>query len=177
MTTTTDSRGPGVVDVILGILITLAGLFVLGNVVLATALSVLVLGWLAIAGGLVGVVASFWRIGRGGFWLALISGILTFVLGLMLVRNPGVGLLSLTLVAGAVFLGSGLMRLVAAVEIREGRVWLIIGGVTSLILGLIVLFNFFEATLTLLGILMGVSLLVDGITLMLTGRTSRARTV
>src|SRR3954467_8883588 len=108
-------------DVVLGVLVLIAGLVVLGNVVFATVVSVLFIGWMAIIGGVVGLVGAFMRIGKGGFWpVALGSGLL-LALGLMLVRRPEVGALTLTLLAGGVFLVGGIVRIFAAVESPVGR--------------------------------------------------------
>jgi uncharacterized membrane protein HdeD (DUF308 family) len=47
---------------------------------------------------------------------------------------------------------------------------LILSGIAGIVLGLIVLFNPVQSTYVLLGILLGVQVLVDGITLILFGR-------
>jgi len=87
----------------------------------------------------------------------------------MLIRNPGAGALALTLVAGALFLVGGIVRIVAAVESSVGRAVLLVNGAIAVVLGLIVLFNIWESTLTLLGTLLGVQTLVDGLALVLFG--------
>jgi uncharacterized membrane protein HdeD (DUF308 family) len=48
---------------------------------------------------------------------------------------------------------------------------MLIGGGVSVILGLIVLFNVVEFSLTLLGVLLAVEMLADGIALAIQGRT------
>ena len=156
-------------DVVLGVLVVVAGLVILAHVVIATAVSVLFLGWLALAAGVFGLVGALFRIGKGGFWATALSGGLLVVLGLMLIRNPGVGALALTLVAGALFLAGGIVRIVAAIEASVGRVVLLFNGVIAVVLGLIVLLTIWESTLTLLGTLLGVQTLVDGLTLLLFG--------
>ncbi|MGY1601430.1 DUF308 domain-containing protein [Geodermatophilus sp. SYSU D00815] len=157
-------------DVVMGVLAVLAGLVVFGNVVLATTVSVLFIGWFAVIGGLATLVGAFLRIGKGGFWPIAIGGGLLLVLGLMFVRRPGVGALALTLLAGALFLAGGITRLVGAAQVPAARVPLLFSGAVSTILGLIIFFDIWDATLTLLGILLGVELLTEGITLLLFGR-------
>jgi uncharacterized membrane protein HdeD (DUF308 family) len=56
------------------------------------------------------------------------------------------------------------------VETPEYRIPLVFAGVVSTALGLIVLFNLVTASYVLLGVLLGVQALVDGITMMLIGR-------
>jgi len=157
-------------DVAMGILVIIAGLVVLGNVVIATTVSVLFIGWTAIIGGVVALVGAFMRIGKGGFWPIALGGALLLALGLLLVRRPEVGALTLTLIAGALFLVGGITRIVAAVEQPGDRAMLLFSGIVSTLLGLIVFFNIWEATLTLLGILLGIQALTEGITLLLFGR-------
>src|SRR3954471_14359610 len=157
-------------DVVMGVLVIIAGLVVLGNVVFATVVSVLFIGWTAIIGGLVALVGAFMRLGKGGFWPIALGGGLLLVLGLMLVRRPGIGALALTLLAGALFLVGGITRIVAAVEMPGDRGMLLFSGIVSTVLGLIVFFNIWAATLTLLGILLGIQALTEGITLVLFGR-------
>jgi uncharacterized membrane protein HdeD (DUF308 family) len=88
----------------------------------------------------------------------------------MFLRNLGAAALTLTLLAGALFLAGGLTRLVAAFQTDAYRWVLLLGGIVSTILGLIVLFNLLEFTFTLLGTLLGIELLVDGIMLIVVGR-------
>ncbi|KAB7746530.1 sulfate permease [Nostocoides sp. F2B08] len=162
-------------DVILGILVVIAGIILLTNVVVATAVSVLFLGWMALIAGLVLVVAAFFRLRSGGFWSAALGGAILAVLGLFLLRNPAVGALSLTLMAGALFFASGLTRVVAASQASESRWLLIISGLISVALGLWVLFNLGTATLTLLGALVAIQTLIEGITLIAVGRLRPAQ--
>jgi uncharacterized membrane protein HdeD (DUF308 family) len=157
-------------DIVLGVLLVIAGFVILGNAAFATAVSVFFLGWMAVIGGIVALVASLFRIGRGGFWPALISGSLLLVIGIVILRNPAASVVTLTLLAGTLFLVGGIMRLVAAFQVDQNRGIMIFSGIVSLGLGLIVLFNLFAASLTLLGVLIGVQALMDGITLLALGR-------
>jgi uncharacterized membrane protein HdeD (DUF308 family) len=157
-------------DIALGILLVIAGFVILGNAVVATAISVFFLGWMAVIGGIVALVASLFRIGKGGFWPALISGALLLVIGVVILRNPAASAVTLTLLAGTVFLVGGIMRLVAAFQVDQHRGIMIFSGLVSLALGLIVLFNLVSASFQLLGILIGVQAVVDGITLLILGR-------
>ena len=157
-------------DLVLGVLLVIAGLFILGHAVLATVVSVLFLGWLALSAGVIALVAAVFRIGRDGFWPLVVSGGLLAVLGLVVLRNPDVTAVTLTLVAGALFLTGGLSRLVGAFQNDQYRWVLLVSGAVSVLLGLSVLFNVFEATFTLLGVLLGVQTLLDGFTLLLIGR-------
>lgn len=157
-------------DIVFGILLIIGGLVVLGDVVIATVVSVLFIGWMTLAMGIVGILASLFRIGKPGFWSAILTGGLLTVLGIVFVRNPGLTAVTLTLFAGFVFLVGGIVRIVAAFEATRSRWILALGGLASTILGVIVLFNIVEATFSLLGLLLGIQILIDGLTLIFVGR-------
>jgi len=157
-------------DIVLGIVLIVAGFVVLGDVVIATVVSVLFLGWFALFGGIFAFVAAFFRIGKGGFWPMALGGGAVAVLGLVMLRNPGIAAASLTLVAGALFFATGATRIVAGFQEKEHRWIMFIGGAIGVILGLMVLFNLFTATLVLLGVLLGVQMLIEGVTILAVGR-------
>lgn len=157
-------------DVVLGALLVIGGLVILADAAIATKVSILLIGWVLLIVGVLGLVASLFRIGKGGFWSAALSGGLLTVLGLFFLTNTEAAAVTLTLVAGALFLTSGIVRLVVSAQDKDYRVPLLFGGIVSTALGLIVLFNLFEASFFLIGILLGIQVLVDGITMMLVGR-------
>lgn len=157
-------------DVILGILIVIAGFVVLGDVIVATKVSVLLLAWTALFSGIVLLVGSLFRIRSGGAWSAAIGGAVLAVLGVFMLRNPAIGAVTLTLLAGALFLAGGLARIVAAFQSPNHKVILTISGLVSIALGVYVLINPAAATLVLLGVLLGVQILIEGLTLITLGR-------
>lgn len=170
MSTTTVAPRRTAWDIIVGIILVVAGFFLLGNVLFATAVSVFVIGWTTLASGIVLLVGSVFRIKSGGFWSAVLGGAILTVIGLFVLRNPVVGAVALTLGAGVTFFVSGLTRIAWAFAADKGRILLIISGLVSLGLGFFVLFNLGAATLALLGTLLGIQTLLEGMNLMLIGR-------
>ncbi|HQY34036.1 DUF308 domain-containing protein [Actinotalea sp.] len=157
-------------DIALGVLLVIGGFVVLGDVVIATVISIFFIGWTTLISGVMLLVGSLLRIGKAGFWSAALGGALLTVLGLFILRNPAIGALSLTLMAGALFFTSGLTRIVVAFVQPGHRLVLVLSGLLSLALGLWVLINPVEATLQMLGILLGVQILTEGLTLIAIGR-------
>ena len=157
-------------DSVLGVLVILAGLFILAHVAIATEVSVMFLGWFALIGGIAALMGAVFRMGRDGFWTTAVGGGLLTVLGLMLLRNPNAAAVALTLIAGALFLVGGIARILAAVESPTGRGVLIFSGAVSAILGLIVLSDVWTNSLILLGLLLGLQTLMEGFSLLLFGR-------
>ena len=159
------------IDLALGAALVVGGLVLLGYTTWATKVSVLFVGWMLLAFGLVGLAGALRRLGRGGFWSAALGGALLSALGLMFLRNPGVGAVTLTLIAGASFLVGGLVRLVVAgQEVATSRLPLLVGGIISTALGLLIVFNLFTASLTLLGLVLAIEMMSDGLVMMMFGR-------
>src|SRR5208337_1979084 len=77
-------RGKWILLVALGISLIVLGTILLGSPVIATLATVTALGVLILVGGGMEVVGAFWCQEWSGFFLALLSGILGVVVGLML---------------------------------------------------------------------------------------------
>ena len=157
-------------DVILGILLVIGAFVVLGDVLLATVVSVILIAWTSLISGVFMLVGALFRIKSGGGWSVALGGAVLTVLGLFMLRNPIIGAVTLTLLAGSLFLTGGLVRVVAAFQSDTHKVILAISGIVSIGLGVYVLLNPVAATLSLLGILLGVQILVEGLTLITLGR-------
>jgi membrane protein HdeD len=157
-------------DIVLGFLSVIAGGVALGHVALVGAISVLFLGWTILLGGLAVAVNAIvgWK-DSSRRWDLAVGGLL-FLLGLGFVRNPGVGLVTLTLLAGSLLLVGGIVRIVAAFQPGAPRALLLFSGGVTLLLGLLVLNQWPVSALWFLGTVLGIELILDGITTALSGR-------
>ena len=94
MTTYDNSSGlrsdtpPFWVCVLLGIVMILAGIMVLGDVVLVTVISTMFIGWASIVIGAFEVIHAFWTKGWGGFVWQVVLGILYIAFGVVIVSQP-----------------------------------------------------------------------------------------
>ena len=88
---------------------------------LATALALLaiVATWAIISGALEITAAIRLRREIRGEWLLLLGGLLSVLLGIVLVLLPGTGLLALTWMFGAYLLASGVLSLALAFRLRR----------------------------------------------------------
>ncbi|PKH40933.1 Uncharacterized membrane protein HdeD, DUF308 family [Nocardioides alpinus] len=168
-----ETKGRAAVDLLLGGLQVLVGIIILGHTVTATALSLLFVGWLLLATGIFIVFLAVFQIGKDGIWTALLGGGLMTVLGLLFLRHTGAAALTVTLAAGSLFLVVGIARLAASFQDPEHRWSLVFGGAVSAVLGLIILFNIVAATFTLLGVLLGVQVVTEGLMTMVFGREAK----
>lgn len=157
-------------DIALGILMVIGGFVILGDTVVATVVSVFLIGWTAVVAGIVLAVWSFSRLHTGGFWWALIGGVVLALLGVLVLQNPGRGALWITVLIGAAFVAGGVTRMVVAFSIDTGRWLFVFTGLLSVLLGGWILVYPVAATMTVLGVLLGVQVLVEGITLLVAGR-------
>lgn len=160
-------------DLLLGGLQVVVGLVILGHAATATTLSLLFVGWLIFATGVFVLAISLFQLGHAESWSGLIGGGLTTVLGVVFLRNTDAAAVTITLVAGALWTAVGIARLSAANSNPEQRVSLLFGGLVSLALGLIVLFNVVDASYQLLGILLGLQVVAEGLAVMIFGREAR----
>ena len=87
--------------------------------VVATLAVTLVLGWILLISGVIGLITTFRASGAPGFTWSLISGILGVVVGLLLLRWPFQGTLSLTAVLIAFLLIEGIATIFYASEHRR----------------------------------------------------------
>lgn len=157
-------------DIVLGVVLLIGGIYVLSNSVLATAVSVLVIAWMSLIGGIMMLITALLSIGSGFSWSTVIGGAMLTVLGLFMLRSPLAGAVALTIMAGALFFASGLMRITLAFTVPSHRWLLVFSGVVSIALALWIMLNPGAATLQLLGILLGVQVITEGVTLLVSGR-------
>jgi membrane protein HdeD len=157
-------------DLVLGILAVVAGIIVLGHVAIASLVSILFVGWMLLAGGILLAVSALvgWKDPAHRWDLA--SGAVLVLLGIGFVRNPGVGLLVLTLLAGSLLMLGGVVRLVAAFQDGSPRTILIVNGVVTILLGFLILVQWPVSAVWFLGTILGVQLVLDGFTVAIIGR-------
>src|ERR1700683_4389854 len=86
-----------------GIVLTLLGIAAIVVPVIATLAFELVIGWLFLISGIVGLITSFWMRNAPGFWWSLLSAVIGIAAGLVLLRWPINGTFSLTIVLIAFF--------------------------------------------------------------------------
>lgn len=165
--TTMTSRT--LIDWILAVALILFGIYILTTSFISSAFSVVVIGWVALISGVISFIAAF--IKHRGVRLAagIVSGVLLLVIGILLLANPVAGALSLTIVLALAFFVEGITSVVLGFLGHVGRVVLIVGGLISVVLGVIAVLNLGAMTMELLGLLLGIELIVTGVTLLATG--------
>jgi uncharacterized membrane protein HdeD (DUF308 family) len=157
------SMPPTWARVALGLVLIVAGLVVLGDVALATVISTLFIGVVAIVGGAFEVVHAFWTKGWGGFLWQILLGVLYVAFGVVLVSQPLAAALVLTYVLGLLLLMSGLVRIALGITHWREVGWImLLSGIFGVFAGLVILTGFPTTGLWVLGLVLGIDLISHG---------------
>jgi uncharacterized membrane protein HdeD (DUF308 family) len=148
---------------VIGILLIICGVIALGDTFAMTLVSMLLLGWLLVISGVIEVVHGFARRGWGGFFINLIAGILYVVAGLLIVAEPHIAAITITLLIAMILIVAGAFRLFVAFGTPiHHRGWLIFNGAISLILGISIAASWPVSGLWVIGLFIGIDFVVDG---------------
>jgi uncharacterized membrane protein HdeD (DUF308 family) len=149
-----------------GILLVVLGAAAIVLPMIATLAFTLTIGWLFLIAGGVGLVTTFYMRDAPGFWWALVSAIISLAAGIILLRWPISGTLSLTLVLIAFFAVEGIVTIFYAIEHKtqlSGRwAWMLFSGIVDLILAGIIFAGLPESATWALGLLVGINMLFGG---------------
>jgi len=133
---------------------------------LATLAATLVLGWLFLVSGVVGLFTTFLMRHAPGFWWSLISAALGVLVGSLLLARPVSGAYSVTLVLIAFFIIEGVASIMFALEHKRelsGRWgWMLASGVIDLLLALMILAGLPGTAAWALGLLVGINMVFGG---------------
>ncbi len=167
--TVSTQRGGWTWLLILGIVYVILGLAAMAHPYAVTLAIDLVLGFILLFGGVVAVVSSFFSGSLKKFIFIFISGLLYLIVGGLLLKNPFAGVLTLTIILAAFLVVEGFFKIVNAFQLRPQAnwFWLLISGVASLILGVMIWGEFPASGRFVLGLLLGVYMLINGVSMIM----------
>jgi uncharacterized membrane protein HdeD (DUF308 family) len=145
-------------------LMILAGILALIFPVISSVAIVLFLGWLLIFSGILQAVSLIDARHVPHFWLQLVSVVLSVLVGVLFLRNPGAGLLTLTLLLIVFFMVEGISKVIFSLTIRPfpNWGWVFASGVISILLAFYLWANTPVTAIWLLGVLLGIELICEG---------------
>ena len=87
----------------------------------------------------------------------------------MFLRYPLSGILTLTLLLAVVFLLEGILKIALSFKVKpqSNWGWLLVSGIAGIILAIIIILEFPAAAAWILGLLVGINLLISGLTLVM----------
>jgi uncharacterized membrane protein HdeD (DUF308 family) len=148
---------------VLGIALVILGMIAIGWAVATTIVSVIFLGWLLIIGGVLHVIHGFKHRPWSGFFINLLAGVLYAVAGFVMVANPALAAVTLTLLIAMILIVAGLFRLFVAFSTPlDHRGWLILNGVVSILLGVMIWRSWPVSGLWVIGMFVGIDMIFDG---------------
>jgi uncharacterized membrane protein HdeD (DUF308 family) len=112
------------------------------------------------------IVFAFNSPTAGRFFLKLLLGIVYGIAGVALVALPGIGVVMLTAVVGAMLIAEAILETVIAVSLSwaDGRGGFLLSALISLLLGVMILVQWPISSIWAIGTLVGVAVLINGIT-------------
>jgi len=157
-------RGNWLWFVILGSALVVLGVIALGSVVIASLAAGVAIGLLLLLGGAAEAFGAFWCRGWSGFFMHLLSGVLSIVVGVLFLRAPVGALAALTLLIACFLLVGGIFKIVAAIGYRFAAWgWPLVSGIIDLILGVMIWQAWPTSALWMIGLFVGINLLLRGI--------------
>ena len=150
---------------IMGLLMIAAGVLALIHPFPASLAVVVFAAWSFMILGVLQLISAF-RDAQGGnrIWLILLALVMIWI-GFVLRGNPLEGLVTLTIVVALSFVASGIAKLVVGWSLRSVGLggWVMLSGLLSVVLGVMFMGNILGAAPWVLGFLLGIELISDGV--------------
>jgi len=172
----------GTVLILLGLLAIIVPSFASANVTI-------VLGWLFLISGAIGLATTYWTRHAPGFWWSLVSALLAILVGVVLIAHKAQDLYGglmgwpfekigpLRLILVLFFLIEGGASIMFAFEHRHqfsGRwAWMLGSGVVDIVLASIIIFDLPGTSAWTMGLLVGINMILGGFALTAMGLHAR----
>ena len=173
-----------------GAALILLGLLAIVIPSIASANVTVVLGWLFLVSGTLGLATTYWARQAPGFWWSLVSALLAIVVGVVLIANKSQDLYGglmgwpfekigpLRLILVLFFLVEGGASIMFAFEHRRqfsGRwAWMLASGGVDIVLASIIIFDLPGTSAWTMGLLVGINMILGGFALIVMGLHARA---
>lgn len=147
-----------------GIALIALGLFGLVAATLFSVVSALSFGAMMLIGGGVLLADAFRREGWKSRVAMLAVGVLYVITGALVFYNPLQAVIALTLLAAAMLVAVGMLRIIMAFQMRPLSVWgwVLASGLLSLVLGLYIVLQLPQAATWVLGTFLAIELIFQG---------------
>ncbi len=149
-----------------GVVLVVLGLTAVVIPPFATLAVTILLGWLFLVSGVMGLLTTFWMRHAPGYWWSLISAALGVLVGGMLLAQPATGAFSLTLVLIGFFIIEGVVSIMFALDHKReltGRWgWMLASGIIDLVLSVMILAGLPSTAAWAIGLLVGINMVFGG---------------
>lgn len=170
-----DLRGALGWAIALGILITIVGVLAIIRPYVAAIAATILVGWFFLLSGIFRFIYAIQTRKEGRFVLKLLASLLYIVAGVSLLVRPISGSVVVALLVGLAIALKGALQVIFSFQARprSGWIWMLISGILSIILGILIWSNGAAYSTFILGLLFGLELLFDGLSITLFAWSSR----
>lgn len=162
-------RAHWVLFLVEGVVLVVLGLLAIAIPPIASLAVAILVGWLILISGVVGLVTTFMMRHVPGFWWSLASAVLAVAAGIVLLVWPLTGVLTLTLVLIVFFMLEGIASIMFAIDHRHqlsGRWgWMLASGIVDLILAALIFIGLPGTAAWAIGLLLGINMIFGGTSL------------
>jgi len=161
--------------IVAAILFIVLGVFAIIEPAVAGLGVALLVGWLLIFGGISHFVSAFEGGGAKRVIFQVLAGIVFVIGGYYFITHPLLALGTLTLLLAAVIFAAGVCEIVTYFRLRSEQAsgWMLFNGIVALILGALIWLHWPSSSVWAIGTLVGVNLLLTGVTRLMVGLTGR----
>jgi uncharacterized membrane protein HdeD (DUF308 family) len=148
---------------LLGIALVVLGSICIGDPLVPSLASVVFLGFLLMAAGIIQIVSAFWAGKWSGMLIHILIGVLYAVVGYMIVDAPVINMVLITKFIAIFLIVSGAFRIISAMVVRfQDWPWALLNGGVTLLLGIVINRQLPEAALWVIGLFIGIELIFNG---------------
>jgi uncharacterized membrane protein HdeD (DUF308 family) len=148
----------------LGIALVVLGMVATVAAVLTTFGTVILFGALLVAAGISQAIHIFRAWGKERVLLHVLSSLAYLVAGGIMLFNPLLGAMGLTVTVGIFLVASGILRLVRGIRNRKEKSsgWFLFGGILDLVMAGLIAYGWPVTALWVIGLFVGISTIMHG---------------
>ena len=163
-------------SIFMGILTAAVGAAMIIYPLATAAASTVFFGALLLVAAVAQLVFAFTSQTAGQFFLKLLLGILYGIAGLCLIALPGMGVVTLTAMLGAMLIAEAVVETVLgfSAPAGTGRGWFFVNGFFSLLLGVLIIAQWPVSSIWAIGTMVGAGVLFSGVTRIVTSSWVRS---
>jgi uncharacterized membrane protein HdeD (DUF308 family) len=161
-----------------GILLVVFGMVAVALPFFAAAVVSTVVAWLIVLAGVVHLMLGVRAHGAGSMIWKVLVGLAYLCFGVYLILHPLLAVATLTLVLASLFLIEGVLNIILFFRMRAmgGSSWVLVDGIITLLLGGMIYTQWPSSSLWAIGTLVGVSMIVSGLSRVMLSLTVRKAT-
>jgi uncharacterized membrane protein HdeD (DUF308 family) len=168
-------RQGSTLSIVWGVLLIILGMVAIGSPFLAAVAVNAAIAWLIVLAGIVHLMLAFRTHGAGSVIWKVLVGLAYMAFGAYVILHPVLGVASLTLILASLFLIEGILNIILFFKMRSlgGSSWVLVDGIITLLLGLMIYMQWPSSTAWAIGVLVGVSMIISGVTRVMLSLSAR----